>query len=59
LYLKLWNKPYTEKNMSRSQVFEWYRRFCDVRRLLGDEKGPTIRIQLSEVATLVKHVKDG
>jgi len=26
--------------MSRSQVFEWYRRFCDGRRSLGDEKGP-------------------
>jgi len=26
--------------MSQSQVFEWYWRFCDGSRLLGDEKGP-------------------
>jgi len=31
---------YTETNMSQSQVFEWYRRFCDGSRSLGDEKGP-------------------
>jgi len=30
---------YTETNMSQSQLFEWYPRFCDGRRSLGDEKG--------------------
>jgi len=26
--------------MSQSQFFEWYRRFCDGNRSLGDENGP-------------------
>jgi len=30
---------YMETNVSQSHVFEWYPRFCDGRRSLGDEKG--------------------
>ena len=29
-----------ETNVSQSHVFEWYLRFCDAKRSLGDEKGP-------------------
>ena len=43
--------------MSRSQVFEWYRRFCDGSQSLGDEKDPAVMVQLSAVAMLVKLVK--
>ena len=38
-------------------VFEWYRRFCDGSRSLGDEKGPGRNgSAFSRVATLVIHV---
>ena len=42
-----------------SQVFEWYRRFYVERRSLGDEKGPSTKVQLSVVATLVKFIIGG